>query len=133
MSPALSGSVSITAANQPPTITGFTIPATADSLTVPVITFSATDNIGVTGYLITEIATAPPAAFPGWSVSPAASFTTSGGPGVKTLYAWAKDAAGNVSDSKSAATTVTLLPQTLTVTVTGHGSVNSAPSGVGCT
>ena len=43
----------------PPTVTAFAIPATATSLTVLITTFTATDLVGVTGYLLTETATAP--------------------------------------------------------------------------
>jgi hypothetical protein len=89
-----------------PTITGFSIPATSASLTVSITTFTATDNIGVTGYLVTESATAPSASAAGWSPSAPSSytFTTSG---TKTPFAWARDAAGNVSSSLSATVIVT--------------------------
>ena len=89
-----------------PTVTGFSIPATSASLTVSITTFTATDNVGVTGYLVTESATAPSASAAGWRSSAPSSytFTTSG---TKTLYAWAKDAAGNVSTGLSATVTVT--------------------------
>ncbi|MBP1688536.1 MAG: hypothetical protein H6Q33_4679, partial [Deltaproteobacteria bacterium] len=43
----------------PPTVTAFTLPTTATSLTVPITSFTATDNVLVTGYLVTESATAP--------------------------------------------------------------------------
>jgi hypothetical protein len=91
----------------PPTVTGFSAPATSSSLTVSITTFTATDNVGVTGYLITESATNPGAAAAGWSATPPASyaFTTAGN---KTLFAWAKDTAGNVSNGLSAPVTITL-------------------------
>ncbi len=122
-----------------PTIGAFTLPATSTSLTVPVSGLAATDNIGVTGYLITESATAPAASATGWSAAAPASFTFSG-EGNKTAYAWAKDAAGNVSASKAATTTITLpdiaaptigaftLPTTstsLTVPVSGLAATDS--------
>ena len=90
-----------------PEVTDFTIPSTAASLAVAITNFTATDNIGVTGYTVTESSTAPLATSGGWSATPQTSYTfTSAGP--KTLYAWAKDAAGNVSDSRSASVTITL-------------------------
>ena len=93
----------------PPTVTDFSIPGTADSLTIPINKFTATDNIGVTGYKLTESATTPNASAPGWSISAPSTYAfVSEGP--KTLYAWAKDAAGNVSSSLSAAVTITLPP-----------------------
>jgi hypothetical protein len=50
-----------------PVVTAFTIPSTATSLTVSVSSFTATDNIGVSGYKITESATAPLSGDAGWS------------------------------------------------------------------
>jgi peptidoglycan/xylan/chitin deacetylase (PgdA/CDA1 family) len=91
----------------PPTVTAFTIPATATSVTVPITSFTATDNVGVTGYLVNESATAPSATTGGWLATAPTSytFTTAGS---KILYAWAKDAAGNVSASRSDSVTITL-------------------------
>ena len=90
-----------------PTVTAFTVPATATTLTVPITAFTATDNVAVTGYLVNESATTPSATAAGWSSTAQTSytFTTAGS---KTLYAWAKDAAGNVSASKNATVVVTL-------------------------
>ena len=92
-----------------PSVTAFTIPATSSSLTVSITTFTATDNVGVTGYIITESATAPAATATGWTASAPTSFTASAA-GARTLYAWAKDAANNVSTSRSASVTITLPP-----------------------
>ena len=113
-----SASVVITLSDTtPPTVTVFTIPATATALTVTITSFTATDNVGVTGYLVNESPTAPAPTAAGWSTTVPTSytFTTAGN---KTLYAWAKDAAGNVSASRSASVTVTLsdtTPPTVTV------------------
>ncbi|WP_052440697.1 Ig-like domain-containing protein, partial [Geobacter sp. OR-1] len=82
-----------------PILSSFSMPTTATSLTVPVSGLSVTDDRGVTGYLITESATLPSATASGWSSMAPASFTFSG-EGAKTAYAWAKDAAGNVSAAK---------------------------------
>ena len=90
-----------------PTVTAFTIPATATSLTVPITSFTATDDVGVTGYLVNETATTPSATAGGWSATAQTSYTFSSA-GSKTLYAWAKDAAGNVSAGRSASVTITL-------------------------
>ena len=35
----------------PPVVSAFTLPASATSLTVPITSFTATDNVGVTGFL----------------------------------------------------------------------------------
>lgn len=91
----------------PPTVTAFTIPATSNSPTVPINSFTATDNVGVAGYLVTESPTAPAANLPSWSAAPPISYTFATG-GNKTLYAWAKDAGSNVSASLSANINVTI-------------------------
>jgi hypothetical protein len=84
-----------------PVITAFSLPATSSSLTVAVDSFTATDNVAVTGYMLTESSMAPAAAAAGWSISPPTHYTFSVA-GVATLYAWAKDAAGNVSAAGTA-------------------------------
>jgi hypothetical protein len=91
----------------PPTVTAFAVPATAASLTVPISTLTATDNVAVSGYLVTETATKPAAGVAGWSSAKPADYTCASA-GAKTLYGWAKDAAGNVSTSRSAGITITL-------------------------
>jgi len=91
----------------PPTITSLTMPSTSSSLTVFISSITATDNVGVTGYMITESATPPAAADAGWSATPLTSYTAASA-GIHTLYAWVKDAAGNVSSSMSASVTITL-------------------------
>ncbi len=111
-----------------PTLSSFTLPATSTSLTVPVSGFSASDNSAVTGYMITESSTKPSAVATGWSSSAPSSFTFSSA-GVKTAYAWAKDAAGNVSSSRSATVTITQ-PDVTVPTVTFSNLVaNSIVSG----
>ena len=90
-----------------PVVTAFSIPATSSSLTVSISTLTATDTVGVTGYLVNESSTRPSASAAGWSASKPASYTF-GSEGGKTLYAWAKDAAGNVSNSLSANVTITI-------------------------
>ena len=100
-----------------PTVTAFSMPATATSLTVSVLSFTATDNVGVTGYMITESATPPAANATGWTASAPTSFTFSTAAN-KTAYAWAKDAAGNISNSLNASITITQ-QSTLTVNISG--------------
>jgi hypothetical protein len=90
-----------------PVVSVFTLPATSTSLSLGITSLSATDAVGVAGYLITESATAPAASAIGWSVSAPVSFTFSSA-GTKTAYAWAKDAAGNVSAGRPATVTITL-------------------------
>ncbi|MFZ3209110.1 MAG: hypothetical protein WA140_09795, partial [Geobacteraceae bacterium] len=99
-----------------PSVSAFTMPATSTSLTVAISSLTASDNVGVTGYLITESATAPSATATGWTASASANFTFSGAGG-KTAYAWAKDASGNVSSTRSAAVTITLPDTTGALTI----------------
>lgn len=100
-----------------PIVTAFTIPATvtdtAAPLEIPITTFTATDNVAVTGYMITESATAPGAGDAGWLGSAPTSYTVPAYASY-TLYAWAKDAAGNVSLSASASTVISNCTPTVT-------------------
>ena len=90
-----------------PTVNSFSLPGTASALTVAISSFTASDNIGVTGYLITESPTVPVASASGWTATAPTSFTFSSA-GTKAAYGWAKDAAGNVSASRTASVTITL-------------------------
>ena len=100
----------------PPTVTSFIMPATATSLTVPIISFTATDSVGVTGYLVTQSSATPSASASGWSSTAPTSFTFSAA-GNQTAYAWAKDAAGNVSAGVSDDPVITLPPTGPVVTI----------------
>ena len=84
-----------------PAVATFTMPATATSQSVAISSFTATDNVGVSGYLVTESATVPAAGAAGWTATAPTSYTFSAA-GSRTAYAWAKDAAGNVSTNRSA-------------------------------
>ncbi|KAB0666916.1 hypothetical protein F6V25_03410 [Oryzomonas japonica] len=117
VSAAKSGSVTITLSDTTaPTVSAFSIPTATTSLTVAISSFMASDNVAVTGYLVTESSTAPSASATGWSGTVPTSFTFSAAGG-KTAYAWAKDAAGNVSAAKSASVTITLPATATTFTV----------------
>lgn len=115
-----------------PSISAFTIPTTSSSLTISISPFTATDNIAVTGYLLTETATEPMAGFGSWTSSAPTNYTFPSA-GAKTLYAWAKDAAGNVSLSSSDTITITLEVATVNTfyispsgnDTSGDGSINS--------
>jgi hypothetical protein len=93
-----------------PTVTAFSIPVTSTSLTVTITTFTATDNVPVTGYMVTESTTPPSASATGWSATPPASYTFAT-EGTKTLYAWIKDGANIVSSSLSASVTISTASQ----------------------
>ena len=79
-----------------PTVTAFSATTPSASLNVPITDFTATDNVGVTGYLITPSSSQPSAGAAGWSTY-APSTHTVVDDGNYTLYPWTKDAAGNVS------------------------------------
>ncbi len=89
----------------PPAITSFSVPSSATSLTVDVLSYTATDDIAVTGYMVTETSTPPLADETGWTVQVPASYKFPEA-GTYTLYAWAKDAAGNVSEPASVSVNV---------------------------
>ena len=93
--------------NDAPVISAFSIPTTSNSLTVSVSAFTATDNIGVTGYILTETSSVPLSSASGWT-SLAPSVYTFSSAGSNTLYAWAKDNIGNVSVSRNQIITITL-------------------------
>lgn len=95
-----------TADTAAPVVSAFSLPTTANSLTVGVGTLTAADNIGVTGYMITTSNTPPLPSASGWSTTAPSSFTFPSN-GSQTAYAWARDASGNVSASRSAQITIT--------------------------
>jgi len=87
--------------------------ATSTSYTTVALSIAATDNIGVTGYYISETSTIPSATAPGWtsvtsiiSYSADVSFILSSGDGTKTIYVWFKDDTGNVSAPATASITL---------------------------
>lgn len=109
ISTSLSATTTITIADAvAPIVTAFAISSTSSSLTIPITTFTATDNIGVVGYLITEASTTPSVGALGWTALAPATYTFAT-QGTKTLYAWAKDAAGNISAALSATVTLTFV------------------------
>lgn len=89
----------------PPTVTAFALPTMWGSLQVPIRAFTATDDVAVTGYMVTDTPTAPTPGHTSWKPTPQTSFTFFS-QGSKTLYAWAKDGAGNVSASLSASVVI---------------------------
>jgi hypothetical protein len=86
--------------------------ASTSSPTV-MLSIAATDNIGVTGYYISESSTKPSATAPDWTsitstISYAADvpFILSTGNGTKTIYVWFKDDGRNVSAPATASITL---------------------------
>ena len=84
----------------PPIITSFVIPPQYLSLTIPITSLTATDDVAVVDYILTETFEKPEVDDINWSTISPDKFTFSNA-GTFVLYAWAKDSTGNVSESKS--------------------------------
>lgn len=106
-----------------PTINYFSIPDTADSLVVTVNTFTAS---GANSYILTESATTPLLSNPNWSTTPQSSYSFTSA-GAKTLYAWARDTAGNISISLNDAVNI-VLPDIETPTISSIEAIANANS-----
>lgn len=85
------------------TITAFSIPSTSNTFFVPILTFTVSDNTDV-GYCLTETSSSSDCE---WSSTVPTNYIFSVA-GKKTLHAWAKDAAGAVSNNRSASVTITV-------------------------
>ncbi len=111
--------------------------------TAATLSLTATDAVGVMAYYISTSSTSPSATATGWvAVTPTTSysntnvpFTLPSGNGTKTVYAWYKDAAGNVSPTASdaiildqTAPTVSLSAPTAGQTVSGSVTVSATAS-----
>jgi hypothetical protein len=104
-------SVTTKADIEKPVVTGFSIAATepTTNMGIGVTLFNATDNDSVSGYLITTSGTPPSSSDLDWSASAPTTFNIPTA-GINTLYAWAKDRSGNVSEPLSSLPHVTLQP-----------------------
>lgn len=100
-----------------PSVTAFTIPKTSSEANIVIESLIASDNGAVTGFCVTEENISTNCS---WSVNPPSNYRFSA-TGTKYLYAFAKDAKGNVSPSMSASIDVGYL---LTLSISGDGSVN---------
>lgn len=84
-----------------PVITDFSIPFNYSSLVVPINTLTVVSNQIITGYKLSESANIPSVNDESWTSTVPSSYTFSS-LGTKTLYAWVKDAKGNISASACA-------------------------------
>ncbi len=98
-----------------PAVARFTATSPSSSLNIPITAFSATDDIGVTGYMITTSSTPPAAGAPGWSSTAPTTYSVPS-VGSYTLYPWAKDAAGTVSAVYGTPASVTVIGQPVVTT-----------------
>lgn len=120
---------SITVDTVAPTVTAFTIPPSSTSLTFPVTAFTGTDDRLVGGYCLTDYNSSYNC---NWTSVAPTSFTASSAGNI-TVYAWLRDAAGNIASSSSPIViTVTELPLSVTMAGNGGGAVNSNPVGLAC-
>jgi len=89
-----------------PVVNTFTVSATGVS-PVPIKAFVASDSDGtVAGYLCTDVNTRPAANDARWVPTAAQASCVTTKIGATTLYGWAKDNAGGVSNGKNASTNV---------------------------
>jgi uncharacterized delta-60 repeat protein len=80
-----------------PVITSFTV--TSNNPTAyEVVSLNVQGNSSVTSWLVNENPAVPSANDPGWSSTKPVQYTLLSGYGAYTLYAWAKNSAGNISD-----------------------------------
>ncbi|MFA6183597.1 MAG: hypothetical protein WC682_00670 [Parcubacteria group bacterium] len=98
-----------------PNISSFILPANVTSFTVPVDSFIATDNIAITGYCLSEINNSNNCT---WSTTIPVSYTFST-EGSKTLYAFTRDMATNISASVNASTIITIPVYTIGGVISG--------------
>lgn len=116
-----------------PAVSAFTTPETVSSLTVLISSFTCTDAVGVTGYCVNESSEAPTVGScsgSGWAVTVQSGYTAAS-TGEKTLYAWCKDAAGNISTSANDTTTITLPSSSTSGCTISAGGTGSATKGTG--
>jgi len=79
-----------------PKVDKFTTVSLSNSLNIPITSFTAQDNIALSGYMITESSTAPIPSDAGWKATNPTTYRVVVD-GSHTLFPWALDTAGNVS------------------------------------
>jgi len=99
------------------------------------LSLTASDAVGVTGHYSSESATTPNLSATGWtSVSSApaysgtANFTMSSGEGTKTVYAWFRDFAGNISVANNDTIILDQTAPTGSVSINGGASSTTSSS-----
>jgi hypothetical protein len=101
------GILQVVVDTQPPTVHTFTATTPTNSLNIPITAFTATDDVGVTGYIITTSSTQPSASDAGWLATHPTTYHVASD-GHYTLYPWAKDGSGNVSAVYASPASVTV-------------------------
>lgn len=107
-----------------PNVDAFAMAPYTDSFDIPVTRFLASDDIGVTGYMITETGIAPSSGSDAWlETIPATYHVTEYA--TYTLYAWAKDAEGHVSPVLNIPSSVIVTP-VIAFNISGNAGVEGA-------
>jgi len=110
-----------------PLVSGINASSPTNSLSIPV-TITASDNVGVTAYLVTNSSSQPAATVSGWNTANPSIYNVTSS-GTYTLYGWAKDTAGNVSTQyspiivtvdRTTPTTTGTIPAANTTSFTGN-------------
>ncbi len=100
------------------------------------VSLKAQDDLGVTGYFLSEQSSRPGTSNSGWvAVTPKPRFTKGGlfhtfsgsSDGIKTLYAWFKDAAGRVSATTSDNITIDTTPPSLSISSPSVAFTHNGP------
>jgi hypothetical protein len=117
-----------------PVAATFTLPSTTSTRN-PTFTMTGTDaGSGIAYYAVVATSTAPSSGDSAWKVSAPTTYQLSTGNGVKTLYAFVRDAAGNVSAANTKSTTMTLpAPSVATFGFTVAGPINFRNPGLSVT
>lgn len=104
--------------------------------TAVTLDLSATDDVGVTGYYLSMDSTVPLASAAEWTMvssttafHASVSYNLSAGDGGKTVYAWYKDAAGNVSNTTSDSITLDTTIPLITITSPTSNTTHTTTSG----
>ncbi len=112
--------------NSKPNIDSFILTSgTPTSSELVTFDITASDNTAVTEWFISLSDLKPASNSPLWSVTKPANFTLPSQTGSYTVYLWAKDAAGNISDSKNIAVVKDTVTTTTTSTTLGTSSTTT--------
>jgi PKD repeat protein len=109
-----------------PVVTSFTLPHFSRSLTVPITGFTATDDVGVTGYLITESPVKPSLAAPGWIITAAAPLAAGSGTTAPGLHVQMLPGPWTGGDIGAVGTAGSASYRNGVFTIAAGGSANSA-------
>ena len=105
--------ISVTLDRTLPQITGFTL-TSADPTDNPDITFILQGSEDIARWCVKENATPPEAGSSEWVTTKPTAYTLSDGDGSKTVYAWAIDAAGNISGYQTVLVTLDMTSPLIT-------------------